>query len=166
MVGCEYLHLTLSASCWVFLRVVMLGPLFCGLSIASVIVSGLGASPYAGSQFGPVAGPLFCQDLLHFCLFSSFRQRQFWVRVFDCGWQPHPSLDVLSFCWRWALQVPSPHCRAFHLSSESLSPPKSLVHCRGSSHLRPPEIACFHSFCAGDLLECLQYAMFSGEQSS
>ena len=53
------------------------------------------------------------------------------------GWQPHPSLDALSSCWRWALQVPSPHCRAFHLRSlplspESLSPPRSLVHSGGS----------------------------------
>ena len=32
-------------------------------------------------------------------------------------WQTYPSLDSLSFCWRWPLQVPSPHCRAFHLRS-------------------------------------------------
>jgi hypothetical protein len=31
------------------------------------------------------------------------------------GWQPHPSLDALSFCWQWILQVLSPHCWAFHL---------------------------------------------------
>jgi hypothetical protein len=31
------------------------------------------------------------------------------------GWQPHPSLDALSFYWRWVLQVSSPYCRAFHL---------------------------------------------------
>jgi hypothetical protein len=52
-----------------------------------------------------------------------------------------PSLDALSFCWRWVLQVPSLQCRAFHLrflslSSESLSPPRSLLHSGGSS--KPP----------------------------
>jgi hypothetical protein len=25
------------------------------------------------------------------------------------GWQPHPSLDVLSLQWRWTLQVSPPH---------------------------------------------------------
>jgi hypothetical protein len=68
------------------------------------------------------------------------------------GWQPHPLLDALSFYWRWALQVPSPHCRAFHLRSvplglESLSPPRSLVHSRGS-HQPPTSQGCFfHSLC-------------------
>ena len=69
--------------------------------------------------------------------------QQFWIRVFDCGMATPPlHRDVLSFYWRWALQVPSPHCRAFHLRSlplspESLSLPRSLVHPRGSptSHL-------------------------------
>jgi hypothetical protein len=65
---------------------------------------------------------------------------------------PIPPFDTLSFHWRWAPQVPSPHCRVFHLRSlplspESLSPPRSLVHSRGSPHLLPPKVACFHSFC-------------------
>ena len=63
-----------------------------------------------------------------------------------------PPLDVLSLHWRWALQVPPPHCRALHprslpLSPESLSPPRSPVHSRGSSHFLPPKVAYFHSFC-------------------
>jgi hypothetical protein len=44
LVECKYLHLTLSAICWVFQGAVMLC-LFCELSIASVIVSGFGTSP-------------------------------------------------------------------------------------------------------------------------
>jgi hypothetical protein len=68
------------------------------------------------------------------------------------GWQPHPSLDALSFYWRWALQVPFSHCRAFHLrflplSPESLPPPRSLVHSRRSPYPPSPGLACFHSFC-------------------
>ena len=60
---------------------------------------------------------------------------------FDCG----IATPFLTQCpvlhWRWALQFPSPHCMAFHLESfplspESLSPPRSLVHFRGSS--QPP----------------------------
>ena len=67
----------------------------------------------------------------------------------DCGMAP---LSFLSFCWRWALQVPTPHCRTFHLRSlplspEYLSPPGSLVHSRRSPHRLPSEGACFHSFC-------------------
>ena len=53
LVGCKYLHLTLSAACWVFQRTVMLSSFFCECSIASVIVSGLGISPWAESHFGP-----------------------------------------------------------------------------------------------------------------
>ena len=45
LVGYKYLHLTLSAACWVFQRADMIGSFFCEHSIASIIVSGLGASP-------------------------------------------------------------------------------------------------------------------------
>jgi hypothetical protein len=47
---------------------------------ASVIVSGLGTSPWAGSQFGPVAGHFFPQDPLNFHPCNSLRQNQLWVR--------------------------------------------------------------------------------------
>jgi hypothetical protein len=65
-----------------------------------------------------------------------------------------PSLHLmpsLSFYWTRTLQVPSPYCRAFHLrslplSSEHLSPSRSLVHSRGSHHLLPPKVACFYFF--------------------
>jgi hypothetical protein len=65
---------------------------------------------------------------------------------------PIPPVDVLSLHWRWTLQVRPPHYRALHLMSlplspKSLSPPRSLVHSRGSSHLLPPEVVCFYSFC-------------------
>ena len=52
--------------------------LVCKLTIASIIVSGLGASPWAGSQFGPS----ILQFLLHFCPYISFRQDKFWVKSF------------------------------------------------------------------------------------
>jgi hypothetical protein len=51
---------------------------------------------------------------------------------FDCGMATHSSLDALSFCWRWDLQVPSPHCRPFYLSPEFLSHPRSVIQSRGS----------------------------------
>jgi hypothetical protein len=46
---------------------------------------------------------------------------------------------------RKILQVPSPHCGAFHLSSlplfpESLLPPKSFVHSRGFLYLLSPKV--------------------------
>jgi hypothetical protein len=65
---------------------------------------------------------------------------------------PIPPLGVLSSCWRWTLQVSSPHCRVYHLKSlpsgpENLSPPRSLIHSSGSPpHLLSPEFACFPSF--------------------
>jgi len=97
------------------------------------MVLGLGASPWARSYIGPVAGPSIPQPLLHFPPYISFRQEELCVRALTAGYQHHLSLDALSFCWRWYQQVPSPHCRAFYLGSPSLSPeglslPKSLVH--------------------------------------
>jgi hypothetical protein len=58
--------------------------------------------------------------------------------------------------------VPSSHCWAFHLRPlplipESLSPPRSLILSRGSSHLSLYlKVAYFHSFCwPSELLSCL-----------
>jgi hypothetical protein len=59
-----------------------------------------------------VSGLSFPQAPLHFCSWSSFSQEQIWLRVLTVRWQPHPSLNTLSFCRRWALQVPSPQYRA------------------------------------------------------
>jgi hypothetical protein len=80
------------------------------------MVSGLGTSPWAGSHFGPVAGPSFPQASLHFHPCNSFRQEQLWVRVVTVGWFPSPSFDALSSWWRWALQVPSLYCWTFYLN--------------------------------------------------
>jgi hypothetical protein len=65
------------------------------------------------------------------------------------GWQPHPSLDVLSPCWRWALEIPSSyyHLRSLSLSPRSISTPRSLVHSGGLPHLKFPEVACLYSSC-------------------
>jgi hypothetical protein len=118
LVECKYLHLTISAAC-------------CEHSIASVIVSDLGTSPWAGSHFGPVDwAPL--PQVLHFCTLF-FQTEQGWVRALTEGWKRLPSLDGLSFCWKWALHFPSHPCRAFHLMSLLLSPEgistlSSLVH--------------------------------------
>ena len=46
---------------------------FCELTIALVIVSVLGTSPWAGSHFGPVNGPSFLQVPLHFHPCNSFK---------------------------------------------------------------------------------------------
>jgi hypothetical protein len=62
----------------------MIGP-SCELSIASVIVSGLGTSPGTGSHFGLVAGSSFPQAPLHFHPCDSFRQEELWVRNVTVG---------------------------------------------------------------------------------
>jgi hypothetical protein len=102
-------------------------------------VSGLGTSPWAGPRFRLVIGPSFPRALLHFHPYNYFRQEQLWVRVVTVGCPP-PSFDVLSSCWRWALEVPSAYCQAYHLrslplSSERLSFPRSLMHSGGSPQL-------------------------------
>ena len=73
LVRCKYLHLTLSAACCVFWRAVMISTFLWALH-RSIIVSGLGASPSAGSQFGPVTGPPFSWSLLYLFPCSSFGQ--------------------------------------------------------------------------------------------
>jgi hypothetical protein len=102
LVGCKYLHLTLWTACWIFQSAVVIDP-YWELSIASVIVSGLGTSPWPWSHFGPVAGSSFPQAPLNFHLCNSFRQEQLWVRDVTVEWQPYHSIDVLPFCWRGAL---------------------------------------------------------------
>jgi hypothetical protein len=100
---------------------------------------------------------VFPLSLLQFCPCSSFRQEQFWVRVFDCG-MGTPSLH-LKPCLSTGGGVPSTYFWSFHLnsfplSSESLSPPRSLVYSRGFPYFPPPEVAYFHSFCwpLGDIM--------------
>ena len=63
-----------------------------------------------------VTGLSFPQFLLHLYICSSFRQGQFWMRIFGSR-MTTTSLQLmpLSFYWRWTLEVPSSHCRAFYL---------------------------------------------------
>jgi hypothetical protein len=88
-------------------------------------VSGLRTSPWAGSHFGPVAGPSFPQAPLHFrrpC--NSFRQEQLWV-CDETDWCPIFLLEVGSIS---SLSPLSGISSKVPLSPESLSPPRSLVH--------------------------------------
>jgi hypothetical protein len=144
LVGCKYLHLTLSAAFWAFWKAVMI----CKHTIAPLIVSGLEIFLWAESQFGPETRPPFPQAFLHICLCSSFRQELLWVRVSVCGMAIHPS----TWCPCLSTGGASVHCRAFHLMSLPLSPesvslPRSLVHSRGSLNLLPHKVASFNSFC-------------------
>ena len=145
--GGKYLHLTLSHACWVFWRAVMIG-LFGECSIASVIVSGLGTSPSAWSHFGPVTGPLFSQDLLHFCPHSSFRLKQIWVRVLTVGWQSYPSVDswlsagggsIISLSLLFGISSKIPPFE----SQESLTSQAFGTFWRVP---QPSEVTCFHTF--------------------
>jgi hypothetical protein len=97
-------------------------------------------------------------DLLSLCLFSIFvstvhlDRNKLWVRVFDCGMATSSLHLMPCLSKRWTLQIPSPHCGAFHLRSlllspESLLPPRSPVHLTGFPYLLPPEVPYFHSFC-------------------
>jgi hypothetical protein len=88
----------------------------CMHTIAKVIVSGLGASPWDGSQVGLVTGPPFPQSLLKFCPCSSFWQVQFWVWMLAVGFaflleflvREHITLSWYSrdssFAWEMVLQ--------------------------------------------------------------
>jgi hypothetical protein len=82
LVGCKYMHPTLSLVCWVFWNEERLGPFFFFFecSIASEIMSGLGTSLWAASHFGPVAGPSFPQAPHRSHLWNSFRIEYLWIR--------------------------------------------------------------------------------------
>jgi hypothetical protein len=82
-----------------------------------------------------------------FCLCSSFRQEQFWVRHFDWALVTLPlslmpyllevdSLSSLSPFWAF-------HLRSLPLSPESLSHSRSLVLSRGYPNLLPPRLHIF-----------------------
>jgi hypothetical protein len=112
-------------------------------SIVSVIVSGLGASPWAGSHF------VLLLDLLHLRFFSIsipavLSDRNNHGSGF-CLWDGNPSL---TWCPDFLLEVDSTsplfplrasHLRSLLLIPESLSPPRSLVHSRG---FPPPPTSC------------------------
>jgi len=105
---------------------------FCEHSIVWVIVSGLVASPWTGSHFGPVAGTPFPQALLHFYPCSSYTQGQLWVRGFDCGMasssipQLIPCLSTGGELYNFPLPTVGHSSKAPPLSSENLSPSRSL----------------------------------------
>jgi len=70
--------------------------------------------PWAGSHFGPLPGPPVPAVLSD--------RNNYWSEFWLWDSNPIPPFHALSFCWRWALQVPSPHCRAFHLRKRITSP--------------------------------------------
>ena len=97
----------------------------------------------------PKLGPtlILSLDLISIRLFSVFVLEVLFDRNSSGSelltWDGNPIthfMPSLSFYWMWILQVPAshlqvptPHCRAFHLrylhlSPESLSPPRALVH--------------------------------------
>ena len=99
LVWCKYLHLTLSAACWVFRSAVMLGPFLWALQNLRDSVR-----PWDL----PLSWiPLWaCGWTFFFPGFSPFPSLQFFQTgtnmgdVLTVGWQPPPSFDVLSSCLR------------------------------------------------------------------
>ena len=90
LVGCKYLHLTLSAACWVFQRAVMIDPFLWELHSLSNSVR-----PWdlhlSWISLWACCTTFFLSGSLHFHPCNSFRQEQLWVRDVTVGWQPHSS---------------------------------------------------------------------------
>jgi hypothetical protein len=59
--------------------------------LASAIVSGFGVCGWDGSLGGAVSWWLFLQSLFHSLSFISFRQEQFWLKIFEMGEWLHTS---------------------------------------------------------------------------
>jgi hypothetical protein len=96
------LHLTLSASCWVFQSAAMIGPFLWVLHSLSNSVR-TWSLPLSWIPLWAWCWTFFSSASPHFHPCCSFKQEQLWVRVLTVGWQPHSSLDALSSCWRWVL---------------------------------------------------------------
>ena len=99
---CKYLHLTLSAAYSVFQSLVMLGPFMWAFHNLSNSVRSqdiplslilLWACPWTFISSGSSSFPSL----------QFFQTRTIMGQSFDCGMATPPSLDALSFCWRWAL---------------------------------------------------------------
>jgi hypothetical protein len=124
----------------------MLGPFLWALHS---LRNSFGTSPWAGSHFRPGPESPFPQAFLHFFPAILSDRKNYGSKYWLWDGSPIPSLDALSFYWRWTLQVPSPHCWAFHPRSLPWDSLTSQVSGTFSSipHFLTPKIACFHSFC-------------------
>jgi hypothetical protein len=104
--------------------------------------------PNWGQSLDLLSLSVFSIFVLQFFYTGTILGQNFWV--WDSN--PIPLLNALSFYWRRILQVSSPHCWAFHLrslplSSENLSPSRSLVHSRAPTPTPPTEVVYFRSLC-------------------
>jgi hypothetical protein len=88
---------------------------FCKHSIASVILSDLGASHWAGTHLDRIAGPSFPQASLHFHPFNSFKLEQLWVKILTLLFHPLSLISWPVFLWVlivshlwYILEVPPP----------------------------------------------------------
>jgi hypothetical protein len=77
--------------------------LICKHTIASLIVPGLRASPWDGSQVGPVTGPPFPQSVLHFVPAVLLDRNNSWSEFWLWNGNPIPPFDAMFFYWRWTL---------------------------------------------------------------
>jgi len=72
---------------------------FCQQALLGIsIVSEFGVCRWDGSQGGVVYRWPFLQSLLRFCPCISFRQEQFWVKIFEMGGWPLPSSGAMLIC--------------------------------------------------------------------
>jgi hypothetical protein len=126
---------------------------FCEHSIALFIVSGFEAYPWALSLCGPVAGPSFTQDLLHFHGCNSFRQKQLWVRCVTGHGNPIPHLMSRLPAGVSLYNFPLPTIRNFIkspflwvLEASHLQGLWCILGGGGPLNLLFPKVACLYSF--------------------
>ena len=98
----KYLHLTLSASWWVFQRALMIGPLFWAQLSMSNSVRPC-RLPLGGSQFGLVTRHPFLRLFSIFVPAFLSDSNSSGSEFFTVGWQPHPS----TWCPLFLLEVGS-----------------------------------------------------------
>jgi hypothetical protein len=96
--------------------------------LASTIVSGFGVCMWDGPQVGQTLDGLSFRLCSTLCPCISFRQEQFWVKIFGNGWvAPSLKQGAMPNLWIWSQQVLLPLCGVFQLMSSPWGPRSLLL---------------------------------------
>ena len=151
LVGCKYLHLILSAACWVFWRAIMMGPfLLAHHSLSSSVRPwGLPMSWIPGwacrwTSLSSDSSPFLS---LQFFQSRTIMSQSFWL------WDGNPFSHLMSSLSAWSGLYKFPLPTVWNFIYGSSLWVLKVSHLPGlwyilecPAHLPPPKVACFHSF--------------------
>lgn len=115
--------------------------------------------------------PTFFLSLFSIFYSTVLSEKKYTASEFYCESKLITIFETLSFYWIWALYVPSPHSRVFHLRSLLLSPgtfshPCYFIYSRVYHQLLPPKDSHSHSFCWTSGFQSFRHTPISFEFNS